>query len=294
MSGKPATWNYQNPQKKAPVKQSEKDPFYEQKRMESEERRAKRERQLQYLVELNKQVIPTEKQARPNHPSSQDSVIGDSDFAERWERRGDGHGSVVNGGTSHRSQSPPVNRTGKYRPKDRSRSPPVPTVRHNTGHNPARDYEIDYDTEAHNYHRPDPGFTPNMDERGNIKVPTKDSDFIPFTRTTDILDPSRAEEPIQLSRENTRIKQARQHYHENLRPADYGNHLDMYEDRQRQPAPRNKVRATVLHWTDVVVSQCRPTLSVSCHSMLAAWFLDYFITSIFCSLLLLVQGVLTS
>ena len=248
--GKPATWNYQNPKKRAPVKQSERDPFYEQKRQESEERRAKRERQLNYLVELNKQVIPTEKQARPNHPSGHQTPANrDSDFAERDGRRGDGPGPVVvNGDVSHRSRSPPVNRTGKYRPRDRSGSPAVPAVRRRTGHDPTRDYDVDYNTETHNYYRPDPAFTPTVDERGNITVPTKDSDFIPFTRSTDILDPSRAEDPMQLSRENTRIKQARQQYLENLRPADYGNHLDMYQDSQRQPAPRHKVRAQGVRW----------------------------------------------
>ncbi|KAK7101605.1 coiled-coil domain-containing protein 66-like isoform X2 [Littorina saxatilis] len=240
--GRPAKWNYQNPKLKAPVKQSEKDPFYERKKQESEERRAKRERQMQYLVELNKEVIPTEKHKRPSqHPSSSEHNIlhVESDFADRREERQQG----VNGGgdLSHRSHSPPVNRTGgKYRPSERNRSPPVPSVKHRGANDSTRDYDTGRDAGQRSNRRSDRGFSPVIDERGNIKVPTRENDFIPFTRTTDILDPSKAEDPVHLSRENTRIKQARKHYHENLRPADFGNPLEVFEDKQRQPAPRNK------------------------------------------------------
>ena len=81
-----------------------------------------------------------------------------------------------------------------------------------------------------------------LDDRGNITAPTKDSDFIPFMRTTDILDPSRAEDPVQLSRENTRVAVGRQHYHENLKPGDFGNQMVNLDDKGRQPQPHNKVR----------------------------------------------------
>nr|KAG5704307.1 hypothetical protein BaRGS_012616 [Batillaria attramentaria] len=254
--GKPPTWNYQNPKKKAPVKQSEKDPFFEQKREEREEQRAKRERQLQYLVELNKQVIPTEKHSRLDIHTDGDLPNGlDTDRGageERSRKQKHAHtkddppvanGDVSHRSRSHRSRSPPAKGTGKYRRMERSQSPPVPAVRHKIGKNPAGDFETDYDVDAHNYYRPANGnaeVTPRVDEHGNVTAPVRDGDFVPIMRTQDVLDPSKAEEPVQLSRENTHIKKARQHYHENLHPADYGNQLEMYEDRQRQPAPRSK------------------------------------------------------
>jgi hypothetical protein len=91
-------------------------------------------------------------------------------------------------------------------------------VRHKTAYDPGRDFEADYDPNAHSYRGRGDSATPGVMESADL-------DFIPFTRTTDILDPARADAPLQLSRENSRVTQARTHYQHNQRPAQYGTSL---------------------------------------------------------------------
>lgn len=253
-TGKPPAWNYQNPHRKVPIKQSEKDPLFEEKRQESEERRAKRERQLHYLVEINKNVIPTERTASSMHKaaSAEPLDIEDSKLRSRGRERNfqrNGPSAVSTGDLSHRTRSPPLDsQAGKRSHRSgRSLSPPVPAVRHKIGKESTEEYKPDYDVDAHSYrhyhNRIGDGLSAaQVHQKSSSRSSGRESDFIPFTRTTDVLDPSSSEEPIKLSRENTHIVQARQRYHENLNPGDYGNQLEFYSDRQRTAAPKKKVR----------------------------------------------------
>ena len=69
-------WNYQNRKNKKALKQSERDPFYEVKQSESEERRAKRKQRLLALVEANRDVIPTEKSRDSSPERSSEHLAG--------------------------------------------------------------------------------------------------------------------------------------------------------------------------------------------------------------------------
>lgn len=241
--GKVPSWNYQNQQRKPAIRQSEKELLLEQKQQQSQERRAKRERQLHYLVELNKHITPSDKRSpRDRSPGHHQEIEGEEKGHEPEHPRGRElrrrSSPVSNTEVTHRPGSP-ASRTAKSQPS-RSRSPPVPAVRHKVGKNPAENFEADYNTSARSdkhHHIAEP----DLDDKGNILVPTRETDFIPIMRTADVLDPFRAEEPIPPSRENSHITRARQRYHKNLHPADYGGHLDMHSERQRHPVPSGKV-----------------------------------------------------
>lgn len=241
--GKVHSWNYQNQQRKPAIRQSEKELLLEQKQQQSQERRAKRERQLHYLVELNKHITPSDKRLpRDRSPGHHLETEGEEKGHEPEHPRGRElrrrSSPVSNTEVTHRPGSP-ASRTAKSQPS-RSRSPPVPAVRHKVGKNPAENFEADYNTSARSdkhHHIAEP----DLDDKGNILVPTRETDFIPIMRTADVLDPFRAEEPIPPSRENSHITRARQRYHKNLHPADYGGHLDVHSERQRHPVPAGKV-----------------------------------------------------
>ena len=98
-----------------------------------------------------------------------------------------------------------------------------------------------------NYYPPPPGgrdLEPDDNYRDlSPDLPIYRGDFIPFTRTADILDPSRAAEPIPLSRENTRVVQARQAYAKNQAPGSLGSRLDyMQGDTRKGPDTNTNVR----------------------------------------------------
>ena len=119
------------------VKMSEKDPFYQQKKEERELKKAKRERQLKYLQELNKERIPSKSKSpgrSPRDPSPDDvKVVGERGRKPvpkpRQTQASDTRDVSPNilslvddlerGGG--RSRSPKI--TGRS-------SPPVPSVRH--------------------------------------------------------------------------------------------------------------------------------------------------------------------
>ncbi|KAK3601584.1 hypothetical protein CHS0354_027829 [Potamilus streckersoni] len=246
-------WNYQNREYKNPVKQSEKDPFFEQRKRESDYRRLKREKQLIAMVEANKGIIPdyrhTPSHSREMSPSS--DVGGRTPRGEQKTPRRARSLSPARLESStdflavHHESSPrkkhtsqPSNKERTRSPDDRSRShkihdtsPIVPALRHRLDSQRSENQEnyihpITQKKKGGKYGDIDP-----------LDVPVRDGDFAPFTRTIDILDPRNAREPMPLSREGTQIKNARKAYHDGLQPAGFGNKVEIYEDRIRMPVP---------------------------------------------------------
>ena len=77
-----------------------------------------------------------------------------------------------------------------------------------------------------------------------LEVPVGNNDFVPFTRTVDILDPALSTQPLPMSREATQVANARKAYIKGMKPGNYGNRVDMYQDRMRmpnEPEPKSKV-----------------------------------------------------
>lgn len=261
--GGKSKWNYQNPKLRKNVKQSERDPFYERKRQRSEERRAKRAKELLALVELNKPIIPDHVGSnRSRGPSPhKDGYSPRNEYEANYRsvspdrqnvRRRDNNSLSPNrsrermrGGQSpvrRRSNSPPIPtlRTNEVS----GLSPPVPALRHKRdvgrGAQVLRldnGYDNSYDNDQHSYSNYNPPASDRKSKQGHyhdrnpIEAPVDGGDFVPFTRTTEILDPAKAVEPIHLSRENTKVKKGRKAYVENHNPGSYGNRLENLHDR---------------------------------------------------------------
>ncbi|KAL4226045.1 post-embryonic retina morphogenesis in camera-type eye [Mactra antiquata] len=248
-------WGYKNADNKKPVKQSERDPFYEQRKQENEERRIKREQKLLAMVEANKPVIPdyyvppAQRSSRSRSRSRDRSPFSDIEMASPRQvqpgRRSKSHspgrdhhqhyhhhhgdGDYYNendNSTKRRHQSrspthrnsPHVERTVENRPsRGKQSSPPVPALRHRN----------DADGESK------PKHGGKYDDVDPVEVPLQNGDFVPFTRTIDVLDPSKAEEPLPLSREATRVANARRAYFESLHPEKFGNKQYVFQDKHR-------------------------------------------------------------
>ncbi|KAK6177210.1 hypothetical protein SNE40_015356 [Patella caerulea] len=255
-------WNYNNQKVKKNVKNSEKDPFYEQKKWESQARHAKRAAQLYKMVEANKQIIPTGSRSPSPHRNkslspyrgsvnsrhdrslspnfrSETRLVKPSDVSPR---RGRSTSPLPSNRSRHSEELKPFvdeherrSRLDhyKHRPDHHARyeSPPVPAVKHRRPHQNELDNE-DYDNYNGRSHYTD------LDP---VRPPVYDTDFIPFTRTSEILDPSHADDPLRVSRENTRVRKGRKAYNENQQPADYGNRIDIYEDKRRDPNQKNPI-----------------------------------------------------
>ncbi|CAC5413050.1 unnamed protein product [Mytilus coruscus] len=238
-SRKKELWNYQNPAHKHPKKQSEKDPI-QHKRQASEHRRRIREQELMAMVEMNKDRIPTERLSRCGSHS-------DGEITPRTDRlchRNKSHSPVgqpeVNRLVINRSRSRSPEQTNRALvPYNRERSPspsvsvirtderlkrvpspPVPALKHKIG----GEGGLDHRGKLYKYGDTNP-----------VTYELGDSDFVPFTRTVEILDPAMATNPLPLSREATKLANARKAYIKGMKPGNYGNRVDVYEDRIRLP-----------------------------------------------------------
>ncbi|XP_067683975.1 coiled-coil domain-containing protein 66-like isoform X5 [Haliotis asinina] len=267
--GDKAKWNYQNQTFRRNVKQSERDPFFEKKRQRSEERRAKRGRELLALVELNKPIIPDQvgsnrsRDPSPHKegysPRNEYDTKNRSLSPERQNVKRRDNKSL----SPHRSQD--RNKGGQSPGRRRSPSPPIPALRTNevSGLSPPvpalrhkRDvgrgtqvlrldngYENSYDNDQYSYSNYNPPASDRKSKQGHyhdrnpIEAPVDGGDFVPFTRTTEILDPARAVEPMQLSRENTKIKKGRKAYIENHNPGSYGRSVENLHDKTDKNDP---------------------------------------------------------
>ena len=218
------------------VKMSEKDPFYHQKKEEREIRKAKRERQLQYLQELNSQRIPSLSKSPGRGPRDPSPEAKQPAGHERGRKPANEKKEHITQPVKERESSPNIlslinnqDESGRSAKITGKTSPPIPSVRHRL-----QDTDRDAYHYANNYLR-----NSHADSRyGDIAISggMVDGDFLPFMRTTEILDPSKAEEPLAISRENSRMQRARQAYIDTHNPAKKGKQLDIYQDREREAA----------------------------------------------------------
>ena len=252
-------WNQK--QRKTVVKNSERDPFYQQKKEQAEARRARRERQLQYLQELNSENIPTEHASRSKsrHEHCSPRREGEPEAVENRGRKvanvrkrrddshdrhrshspnvlslvvnNDGAGRRLEGGGAVRRGARSKSPAPQYPLSTGRSSPAIPTVRHRTMADPNADK--------------DPYLHANQqlrDSQSNTRygdaafLPIADGEFVPFMRTMEILDPAKAEEPMAMSRENSRMERARKAYRETHNPAGVGRKVEIYQDREREAA----------------------------------------------------------
>ncbi|XP_062606518.1 trichohyalin-like isoform X7 [Saccostrea cucullata] len=248
-------WNYQNKNLKKPIKQSEKDPLYLKKKEESRVRRQQREQRLLEMVEKNRDIIPTERQNRTPGHSREHSPFSEGgrtprstvkEYSAYSVRRARSHSpdrsdSRTATRTLERTDSPPNRKSPVSHhsispvPTGR-RSPPIPALRNRNTDRNSNYLAIDYDASGigtrvvnSKYNDGDP-----------LEIPVGNSDFVPFLRTVDILDPAKASSPMPLSREATQVANARKAYIKGMKPGNYGNRVDTYQDRMRLPNERRQ------------------------------------------------------
>lgn len=240
-------WGYKNAHNKKPKKQSEKDPYFEQKKHASDARRDRRERQLLAMVEANKPVIPDYYIPKSSRSRSRGDASPYSDVEietpreVRPGRRSKSHSPnrlVLQSDRSHgygndrqRNQSqssPPRGRADLPAIHDRSfeqpsmtrnASPPVPALKHKTVANQNNESRF---KKGGKYGDVDP-----------LDIPVQNGEFVPFTRTIEVLDPTKAEEPVPFSREGTDVANARRAYYEGLHPEKFGNKQYVFQDKHR-------------------------------------------------------------
>ncbi|XP_055999152.1 trichohyalin-like isoform X24 [Ostrea edulis] len=250
-------WNYQNKNLKRPVKQSEKDPLYEKKKEESRVRRQHREQQLLEMVEKNRDIIPTERQNRTPGHSRDHSPISDGgrtprntvkEYSAYSVRRARSHSPDRNDSrtatrTLDRADSPlnrksPVSHHSVSPAPSGVRSPPIPALRHRNLDRNSNYLPTDYDSARFGTRVVN---TDKYNDGDPLEIPVGNGDFVPFLRTVDILDPAKASSPMPLSREATQVANARKAYIKGMKPGNYGNRVDNYQDRMRMPnEQRNK------------------------------------------------------
>ncbi|XP_071141203.1 golgin subfamily A member 6-like protein 22 isoform X4 [Mytilus edulis] len=238
-SRKKELWNYQNPAHKHPKKQSEKDPI-QHKRQASEHRRRIREQELMAMVEMNKDRIPTERLSRCGSHSDGETTPRTDRLCHRHKSHSPVGQPEVNRLVINRSRSRspeqsnralvPYNRERSPSPSvsvvrtddrlKRAPSPPVPALKHKIG----GEGGLDHRGKQYKYGDTNP-----------VTYELGDNDFVPFTRTVEILDPAQATNPLPLSRETTKLANARKAYIKGMKPGNYGNRVDVYEDRIRLP-----------------------------------------------------------
>uniref|UniRef100_A0A2C9KHI8 CCDC66 domain-containing protein n=1 Tax=Biomphalaria glabrata TaxID=6526 RepID=A0A2C9KHI8_BIOGL len=220
-------WNQRR--RKTVVKNSEKDPFYEEKREEAEARRLKRERQLMYLQELNRERIPnlSKSPGRSPRAPSPEPVKEVGERGRKTQKR-------LPPTETLKDTSPNVvallNEDRKKKISPRSASPPIPSIKHKA-HGVADPANDPYHY-INSYLRNSQG----ENRYGDVPLEPHSDEFVPFMRTTEVLDPSRADEPVEISRENSRMERARRAYYENLHPANKGKKVDIYQDSERETA----------------------------------------------------------
>nr|XP_034304544.1 trichohyalin isoform X10 [Crassostrea gigas] len=242
-------WNYQNKALKKPIKQSERDPLYEKKKEESRIRRQHREQQLREMVEKNRDIIPTERHTRTPGHSRDHSPVSDGgrtprstmkEYSAYSVRRAKSHSpdrseSRTATRTIERAESPinrksPVSHHSISPAPSGRRSPPIPALRYRGSDRNSNYLPIDYDPAGlgtrivSKYNDTDP-----------LEIPVGNSQFVAYHRTVDILDPAKATSPMPLSREATQVANARKAYIKGMKPGNYGNRVDNYQDRMRMP-----------------------------------------------------------
>lgn len=221
-------WGYQNPSKKKPVKQSARDPFYEQKKQRSEVTREERQRALRELQAKHS----------PRNTVVQETVASRSRSLERTEERPPPSQAPKSPLTLRHEDYDAYARDTKQTPRapspprmsvrHRSPSPPVPAIRHKL--------DTHYDVDAYNYeHRPQvssraAGAISRYTDEDPLRPPVTNGDFVPFVRTTDLLDPSQADNPVPVSREASAVERGRKAYRQELNPAKYGQKMDNIRD----------------------------------------------------------------
>ncbi len=247
--GKPI-WNPPKPTAKPKMSNSEKDPFYHEKKALIEERRRKRADLHQAMVEKNNkkyQEFLLNSKKDHDEKKRQQNNISNADYLQR---SGQHRQSIA---SSSHSTIDNYEDTRNSKPSQGESILNLLTKK-NLSNNVI--YEDDEDT----YLRPAQSINQggrnlgasrfSRNERDDLRVEDMGGSpmgFVPFMRTDEFLDPAHAGSPVPPSRESSAMKQdrekARQAYYKNQNPASYGHFYqdNRFDNGQQSNAYRSKV-----------------------------------------------------
>jgi hypothetical protein len=155
-------------------------------------------------------------------------MVNEAASPQRGQKQTESVSPVRNAGAP-RSRSNSVHRADVMQP--RHSSPPIPAVKHKM-HGGTR---ISQGQKNAGYDEPD---TVNNNDYNDgfvtpsTSVPTSNG-FVPFLRTSEVLDPAHAESPLPISREPTVMAKARRAYQRELNPAKYGVPMNHHQNQQQ-------------------------------------------------------------
>ena len=251
-------WGQKSVPKKA-VKQSERDPNYQRRQAERQQRSEQRQRELLEMAQQNAPDVArrTTTNSRTRSKSRDGRARSNSRSRPTSGNEPEDHNLV----SRTRSRSPPreARRAAREerisRADSGSRSQPVPQSPDASlpsySPDPQPTYYESHSQLANGRHSPpipaikhrldvdsdEPRLESILSTRNKPKEPVNltDTNFVPFLRSDSVLDPTRAEDPVPISREATAVERARQAYIHSNHPADYGNPMQNYEDARAVP-----------------------------------------------------------
>ena len=251
-------WGYQNLKRKKKLTQSERDPYFSAQKDRRDALRARRQQTLERIANANapkvsqkttaatrhrSRSLSSKKPPRPDgftspsstHIKSQNRTTGAETRPHRMSSRSPAPPSMQHAITMRevrdevtraRSRSPPrsqrVTSVTSQRALVRSPSSPAAVMRRHDDApgDMAVDYMTDLDVTAHSKYA----------DAHLVSQQVADGQFVPFVRSANILDPSRADSPLVVSREPTDMQRARRAYVQEHEPAKYGTVLENYDD----------------------------------------------------------------
>lgn len=212
--GQRPMWGYSNTANKKPIKQSDRDASHGTH--ERLQRRINRQNELLDMMARNADLVPdyrapTLSRARSRsyengaeEPKASHENNRSRKTASRHNRsQSQSHSPIRRNRSRSQSRSPVPARNGTNR-SSRARSPPLPSIRRHA----------DSSQEVDKYRDRQP------------VVAASQTNFVPFIRSSNILNPAHAESPLPMSREPTEMEKARRAYQGVLQPAKYGQHME--------------------------------------------------------------------
>ena len=257
-AGRRPAWGYQNTKRKKKISQSERDPYFNLQKERRDALRARRQETLERIANANapkvsqkttastrqrSRSLTTRRAARVDgftspsstHIKSQNRTTGEEKRPQRMSSRSPAPPSLQHVLTmrevrdevqSTQSRSPPRSRrvtaVTSHRALVRSPSPTIPALRRHDDApgDIAFDSKTDYEIYPHSKYA----------DAKLISQQVADGQFVPFVRSANVLDPSRADSPLVVSREPTDMQRARRAYVQEHEPAKYGTMLENFDD----------------------------------------------------------------
>lgn len=205
--GKPI-WNYKNMQGKKAVPNSQKDPFYAERKAFIEERRRRRQEMLHQQVEKNEEKFKNymkDQQQQQQQNQMNDALSVDDNMSEYSTSNRYANQRSMN---NQQQQQQVSNRSESFKNQE--------SILNLLNRNLAKNTIYEEDEDA--YLRKKSFASNNRDRRAENnyspeimldELSTSPRGFVPFMRTNEFLDPAHSDSPVPPSRESSAVKRSR-------------------------------------------------------------------------------------